>query len=424
MEPDLTIVGAGVAGLTAAIEAAERGWRVTVAEAHSRPGGRARSLAAPFRANHGPHAIYVDGPWWTWLERRGLTPPIVRAPRTRRHPGPGRGPARSVARRAQRGHRRAARRGAGRGVVPVLAAPARRRQDGGGHRRRGLRLHLRPRPRAALGRVRPPAPAPGAGRRRPVRGRRLVHPGRPAGRASGRPRRAASHRGARARPARGPDDRGHQPRRSAPADRRQVAHMAQRPAGNGRPGPAGRGPARTGSGSWTSIDRIYAARYSLADPALAPPGHELIQITAACAPGERKDRRRAPGAAPARPDLARLARRGAVARQRHPHGLHRGRRPARRPPGGTARRSAAAPPSPWPPTSPPRPGCWPRSGSPPRSSPSGSSATPPGQPGRVTAMGPFPLGRRPDQRAHHRPLSVMSDKATTGTPGTKGAERP
>jgi phytoene dehydrogenase-like protein len=82
VKPDLTIVGAGLAGLTAAIEAAERGWRVTVAEAHSRPGGRARSLAAPFRANDGPHAIYVDGPWWAWLERRGLTPPIVEAPRS------------------------------------------------------------------------------------------------------------------------------------------------------------------------------------------------------------------------------------------------------------------------------------------------------------------------------------------------------
>ena len=81
MKPDLTIVGAGLTGLTAAIEAAELGWRVTVAEAHTRPGGRARSLAAPFRANLGPHAIYVDGPWWAWLERRGLTPPIVAAPR-------------------------------------------------------------------------------------------------------------------------------------------------------------------------------------------------------------------------------------------------------------------------------------------------------------------------------------------------------
>jgi phytoene dehydrogenase-like protein len=63
VKPDLIIVGGGLTRLTAAIEAAERGWQVTVAEAHSRPGGRARSLAAPFRANTGPHAIYVDGPW-------------------------------------------------------------------------------------------------------------------------------------------------------------------------------------------------------------------------------------------------------------------------------------------------------------------------------------------------------------------------
>jgi phytoene dehydrogenase-like protein len=81
VQPDLTIIGAGLTGLTAAIEAAERGLRVTVAEAHSEPGGRARSLPGPFRANTGPHAIYVDGPWWTWLEGRGLTPPIVEAPR-------------------------------------------------------------------------------------------------------------------------------------------------------------------------------------------------------------------------------------------------------------------------------------------------------------------------------------------------------
>ncbi|MEV6150194.1 FAD-dependent oxidoreductase [Nonomuraea sp. NPDC052129] len=81
MKPDLHIVGAGLTGLTAAIEAAERGWRVTVAEAHSRPGGRARTLATVYRANLGTHAMYVDGPWWAWLERRGLTPPIVAAPR-------------------------------------------------------------------------------------------------------------------------------------------------------------------------------------------------------------------------------------------------------------------------------------------------------------------------------------------------------
>jgi len=76
----MTIVGAGVSGLTAAIEAAERGWDVIVAEAHSGPGGRARTLTGPFRANTGPHALYADGPWWAWLERQGLTPPVAAAP--------------------------------------------------------------------------------------------------------------------------------------------------------------------------------------------------------------------------------------------------------------------------------------------------------------------------------------------------------
>src|SRR6204780_2055043 len=80
MEPDLNVVGAGVTGLAAAIEAAERGRRDVVAEAHSQPGGRARSLSGPFRANAGPHAIYVDGPWWAWLEGRGLPPPTREAP--------------------------------------------------------------------------------------------------------------------------------------------------------------------------------------------------------------------------------------------------------------------------------------------------------------------------------------------------------
>lgn len=51
------------------------------ARAGSEPGGRARTLAGPFRSNAGPHAIYVDGPWWDWLECRGLTPPIVTTPR-------------------------------------------------------------------------------------------------------------------------------------------------------------------------------------------------------------------------------------------------------------------------------------------------------------------------------------------------------
>lgn len=74
---DLTIVGGGLTGLTAAIEAAEGGWQVTLHEARSTLGGRAATLEGPYRANRGPHALYADGPLWAWLERRGLNPPTV-----------------------------------------------------------------------------------------------------------------------------------------------------------------------------------------------------------------------------------------------------------------------------------------------------------------------------------------------------------
>jgi phytoene dehydrogenase-like protein len=73
----LTVVGAGLTGLVGAIEAAEHGWSVTVLEARSSPGGRAGTLDGPYRANRGPHAFYTDGPLWSWLEHRGLTPSTV-----------------------------------------------------------------------------------------------------------------------------------------------------------------------------------------------------------------------------------------------------------------------------------------------------------------------------------------------------------
>ncbi|MFB7517639.1 FAD-dependent oxidoreductase [Streptomyces sp. NPDC056144] len=68
----LTIIGAGFAGLTAAITAAEAGAKVTVYEAHRTPGGRARTAEGPYRTNEGPHALYNGGPHWTWLKQRGL----------------------------------------------------------------------------------------------------------------------------------------------------------------------------------------------------------------------------------------------------------------------------------------------------------------------------------------------------------------
>jgi phytoene dehydrogenase-like protein len=50
---------------------------VTVHEARSTSGGRAATLEGPYRANRGPHALYTDGPLWSWLQRRGLTPAVV-----------------------------------------------------------------------------------------------------------------------------------------------------------------------------------------------------------------------------------------------------------------------------------------------------------------------------------------------------------
>lgn len=75
---EITIIGGGVAGLTAAITCAERGAGVRLFEAHESLGGRARSTDSPYRANLGPHAIYKGGVLWDWLSERGLMPPISR----------------------------------------------------------------------------------------------------------------------------------------------------------------------------------------------------------------------------------------------------------------------------------------------------------------------------------------------------------
>jgi len=66
------IIGAGLAGLVAAITAAEDGASVEVLEARSELGGRARSTDGPFIANFGPHALYKGLSNWDWLKQRGL----------------------------------------------------------------------------------------------------------------------------------------------------------------------------------------------------------------------------------------------------------------------------------------------------------------------------------------------------------------
>jgi phytoene dehydrogenase-like protein len=75
---EITVIGGGVAGLTAAITCAEGGARVRLLEAHDRVGGRALSTGGPYKANLGPHAIYQGGVLWDWLTTRGLMPPVAR----------------------------------------------------------------------------------------------------------------------------------------------------------------------------------------------------------------------------------------------------------------------------------------------------------------------------------------------------------
>ena len=75
---DITIIGGGVAGLTAAITCAEQGATVGLLEAHDQLGGRARSADGSYKANLGPHAIYKGGTLWSWLRERDLLPPLAR----------------------------------------------------------------------------------------------------------------------------------------------------------------------------------------------------------------------------------------------------------------------------------------------------------------------------------------------------------
>jgi len=75
---EITVIGGGVAGLTAAITCAERGANVRLFEAHETVGGRARSTDGPYKANLGPHAIYKGGVLWDWLSERDLMPPLAR----------------------------------------------------------------------------------------------------------------------------------------------------------------------------------------------------------------------------------------------------------------------------------------------------------------------------------------------------------
>jgi phytoene dehydrogenase-like protein len=73
--PTVVVVGAGLAGLTAASTAADAGAHVTVLEAREHAGGRARTITVDgFHLNQGAHALYRGGPAWATLADFGITP--------------------------------------------------------------------------------------------------------------------------------------------------------------------------------------------------------------------------------------------------------------------------------------------------------------------------------------------------------------
>jgi phytoene dehydrogenase-like protein len=80
MSARVTIVGGGIAGLTAAVSCAEQGAAVELFEAHEELGGRARTTTGPYKANLGPHALLSNSPFWRWLGERRLLPPHARPP--------------------------------------------------------------------------------------------------------------------------------------------------------------------------------------------------------------------------------------------------------------------------------------------------------------------------------------------------------
>ncbi|WP_069160399.1 NAD(P)-binding protein [Nocardia altamirensis] len=72
MSKHITVIGGGLAGLTAAIAAAEAGATVQVYEAHQTLGGRGRATAAPYVVHEGAHVFYADGPHYQWLKQHGF----------------------------------------------------------------------------------------------------------------------------------------------------------------------------------------------------------------------------------------------------------------------------------------------------------------------------------------------------------------
>ena len=71
---DVVVIGAGLAGLTAAATAAGEGARVVVIEAHHAGGRASATQRGAVRFNQGPHALYRGGAGWPVLTGLGISP--------------------------------------------------------------------------------------------------------------------------------------------------------------------------------------------------------------------------------------------------------------------------------------------------------------------------------------------------------------
>ena len=71
---DIVVVGGGIAGLVAALSAAERGTRVAIVDSTSLGGRATTTVRDGYHYNVGPHALYHAGHLLPFLKTRGLEP--------------------------------------------------------------------------------------------------------------------------------------------------------------------------------------------------------------------------------------------------------------------------------------------------------------------------------------------------------------